>query len=215
MKNKIAHWQGATLLAAGISMSMISTLHAAAPVLYELHSTGSVWGYTGVPCNGKVCSGWEMLDDETTTIQIAAGNGTLYQRHTDGSVWQWTGAVCNGNACNRWTQIGSNAANILAAGSNVYLYNQNGLYQFNGEPCTNPSTCPGWIGIDYDPYAEAYYAKTILWLRSMPTGRTSPMNFSNTLVTIDIALVGCYSAASLSALGHPSPWLRGSWLRTK
>jgi hypothetical protein len=157
MKNRIGHWRRTALLAAGIFASMLSTLRAATPVLYERHSTGSVWGYTNVPCNGQVCSGWEMLDDESGTVQIAAGNGTLYQRQNNGSIWQWNGTVCNGNACNRWTQIGAGASQLWAAGANVYEYTNSGLYQYHGPACSNSITCPGWTQIDNDPSAENYY----------------------------------------------------------
>jgi len=141
------------LLAACISASVVPAAFAAAPVVYELHTTGSVWGYTGTPCNGQVCSGWEMLNDDSKGVQIAAGAGTLYQLDSDGTVWQWNGAVCNGNACNRWTQIGAGATTIYAAGTHVYYYGCQtdtcGFYQFTGEPCYNPAGCPGWTQIDY------------------------------------------------------------------
>src|SRR5580692_1166703 len=157
MKNRNARWRTTALLVAGIFAGMLSTLRAATPVLYELHSTGSVWGYTNVPCNGAVCSGWKMLDDESKTVQIAAGSGTLYQRQNDGSIWQWNGTVCNGNACARWTQIGAGASQLWAAGGNVYEYTDSGLYQYYGPACSNTITCPGWIQIDNDPSAENYY----------------------------------------------------------
>ena len=132
MAKKTSQWHKMALLAACISASIVPAAFAAAPLVYELHTTGSVWGYTGTPCNGQVCSGWEMLNDDPKAVQIAAGAGTLYQMDSDSTVWQWNGAVCNGNACNRWTQIGIGASSIFAAGSHVYFYGCPVVPGFNG-----------------------------------------------------------------------------------
>jgi hypothetical protein len=161
MTKKTTQWHKMALLAACISASIVPVAFAAAPVVYELHSSGSVWGYTGTPCDGQVCPGWEMLNDDSRAVQIAAGAGTLYQLNNDGAIWQWNGAVCNGNACNRWTQIGAGATAVYAAGTNVYFYgcpaNNCGMYQYTGQPCSNPANCPGWTELDDD--TAAYYVQ--------------------------------------------------------
>jgi hypothetical protein len=164
MIKKISQWHNMALLTACISASLVPAAFAAAPVVYELHTTGSVWGYTGTPCNGQACPGWEMLNDDSKAVQIAAGAGTLYQLDSDGTVWQWNGAVCNGNACNRWTQIGADAITIYAAGTNVYFYGcpeyNCGLHQFTGQPCYSPTDCPGWVQLDLEaPNTASYYVQ--------------------------------------------------------
>lgn len=169
MVNKITQWQTTTLLAVCISAGMVPAASATYPVLYQLHSSGSVWGYTGVPCHQNVCSGWILLNNDPNASQIAAGsNGNLYQLDNNGSVWQWIGTPgCSGNDCIRWRQVGVKATQIWAAGGNVFEYS-GALYQFNGQPCSNPTTCNGWTLIDSDDTAEAYYFQdyTILKLTS-------------------------------------------------
>jgi len=156
MTKKTSQWHRLALLAACISASVIPGAFAAAPVLYEMHTSGSVWGYLGTPCNGQVCSSWEMLNDDPLTIQIAAGAGTLYQLDSDGTIWQWNGAVCSGNTCKRWTQIGFAASQIWAAGRNLYALSSSSFVQFTGQACWNPESCPGWTQIDDDCCATYY-----------------------------------------------------------
>ena len=33
----------------------------------------AIFEYTGTPCNGRVCSGWEQLDNNANTLAIVAG----------------------------------------------------------------------------------------------------------------------------------------------
>jgi hypothetical protein len=49
--------------------------------LYQIHNTGAVWRYTGVPCSGASCPGWQRLDNNSRTAAIAAGSGQLFQLH--------------------------------------------------------------------------------------------------------------------------------------
>jgi hypothetical protein len=46
---------------------------------------GDIWRYTGTPCGGSSCPGWQKLDDNPLTRVIAAGPGPneLYQIHFD------------------------------------------------------------------------------------------------------------------------------------
>jgi hypothetical protein len=44
-------------------------------------ATGKVWKYTGTPCSGNSCPGWQMLDDNGSTGRIAASDTALYQIH--------------------------------------------------------------------------------------------------------------------------------------
>ena len=34
---------------------------------------GSIWKYTGTPCSGNSCPGWQKLDNNAATVRIAAG----------------------------------------------------------------------------------------------------------------------------------------------
>jgi hypothetical protein len=51
---KISQWQRIALLAAGISASVVPM--AWSQELYQTHTDGSIWEYTGVPCNGAAVS---------------------------------------------------------------------------------------------------------------------------------------------------------------
>jgi hypothetical protein len=45
-------------------------------VVYGLRSQGfPVWRYTGTPCTGESCPGWQRLDNNPKTIAIASGGG--------------------------------------------------------------------------------------------------------------------------------------------
>lgn len=45
--------------------------------LYQLHSGGEIWRYTGTPCSGNSCPGWQLLDNNSLTKSIAVGETTL------------------------------------------------------------------------------------------------------------------------------------------
>jgi len=64
---------------------------AASGGLYQLHNDGMIWKFTGAPCAGSSCPGWQMLDNNTKTVDIAADGGAVYQLHNDGMIWRYTG----------------------------------------------------------------------------------------------------------------------------
>jgi hypothetical protein len=43
--------------------------------VYEMHQDGSIWQYSGIPCNynATVCSGCTMLDNNPLNVQDVAG----------------------------------------------------------------------------------------------------------------------------------------------
>lgn len=128
--------------------------------LYQLHSTGKIWRYTGTECTAASCPGWEMLDDNTATAQIAAAGRQLFQRHTDGSIWRATGAPCTGDACPGWQKLDSNAQTtaIAAGGSQLYqLHHDGSIWRSTGAGCT-ATACPGWQELDNNPLAVAIEA---------------------------------------------------------
>lgn len=60
------------------SILVISGTHRTATAqdgvsLYQLHRDGKIWRYTGQPCSGASCPGWQMLDNNPRTVAIAAG----------------------------------------------------------------------------------------------------------------------------------------------
>jgi hypothetical protein len=81
MTIKTSQWQRMVLLAAGISASIVSVAWGDSVPLYQMHGDGSIWRYTGTPCKGNVCSGWQQLDGNNQTVQIAATGGQLAARN--------------------------------------------------------------------------------------------------------------------------------------
>jgi hypothetical protein len=60
--------------------------------LYQRHSTGAIFRYTGTPMTG-----WQQLDANPATTQIAAADGDLYQLHLGtGAVYRYTGTPITG-----------------------------------------------------------------------------------------------------------------------
>jgi Pregnancy-associated plasma protein-A len=43
--------------------------------LYQLHSGGAIWKYTGTPCSGDSCPGWQKLDNNPATDKISGSVG--------------------------------------------------------------------------------------------------------------------------------------------
>lgn len=78
--------------------------------LYQLHGDGTIWVYTGPPL-----SGWQMLDNNPATTEIATNAlGSLYQLHGDGTIWVYRGPPMTG-----WQMLDNNPGTraIIAAGS--------------------------------------------------------------------------------------------------
>jgi hypothetical protein len=76
--------------------------------LYQLHNDGGIWQYTGTPCNGNYCPGWQRLDKNPKATAITAADNQLYQLHNDCGIWQYTGTPCNGGACLGWQRLDRN-----------------------------------------------------------------------------------------------------------
>jgi subtilase family serine protease len=123
-------------------------------------STISIYRYTGTPCSGSSCTGWSMVDNNQTTVAIAASGSDFYQLHNNGEVYKLTGAACNGTSCSGWTKFDNNPATVAIAadGSNLYeLHNDGKIFQSTGVDC-NGSSCTGWTEIDANPTAVAIAA---------------------------------------------------------
>ena len=108
---------------------------AAGNNLYQLHTNGKIWRYTGTPMTG-----WQMLDNNAATISIVAGGNNLYQLHNTGKIWRYTGVPMTG-----WQLLDNNAATkaIIAADNNLYQLHNNGkIWKYTGVPLT------GWQLLD-------------------------------------------------------------------
>jgi hypothetical protein len=121
--------------------------------LYQMWHSGAIWRYTGSPCSGSNCPGWELLDNNAATIEIVASGSSLYQRHKSGAVWQYTGTPCSGNSCPGWQMIANDPRTIqLVIGNraSLYMFQQSGaIWKYEGTPC-NSTGCPGWRLVDFD-----------------------------------------------------------------
>jgi hypothetical protein len=112
-----------------------------------------IWRYTGTPCSGENCPGWQRLDNNPKTVALAAA-GThheqaLYQLHNDGWIWQFT-SPCVGSSCAGWQRLDRNSktVSITAAGSQLYqLHNDGWIWRYTGTPCSGDN-CPGWQRLD-------------------------------------------------------------------
>ncbi|WP_179958327.1 M12 family metallo-peptidase [Chitinimonas arctica] len=113
--------------------------------------SGAIWRYTGTPCSGDSCPGWQKLDNNTRTVSVAAGGGgVLYQLHNDGRIWRYTGTPCSGISCPGWQLLDINTKTIAIAaeGSNLYQLHTDGrIWRYTGVPCSGGS-CPGWQMLD-------------------------------------------------------------------
>jgi hypothetical protein len=100
-----ARWRSAEQLALRIHL------------LYQLHTDGTIWRYTGAPCSGNACLAWQMLDNNPAATAITAANRQLFQLHTDGTIWRYTGTPCTGASCPGWWQLNNNPATKAITGS--------------------------------------------------------------------------------------------------
>jgi hypothetical protein len=86
----------------------------------QLHRNGLIWRYTGTPCSGNSCPGWQELDNNPRTQEVAVTGTHIYQRHDNGAIWRFTGPPCSGNSCPGWRQLDNNTrtSHIAVAGFN-------------------------------------------------------------------------------------------------
>jgi hypothetical protein len=128
----------------------------------------SIWRYTGPPCTGESCPGWQRLDNNSKTVALAATDTGLYQIHVDGRIWRYTGAPCSGESCPGWQQLDNNARSgmivagdpsMVGSGDHFYQLHVDPLYQlhddgriwrYTGTECSE-QFCPGWERLDNNP----------------------------------------------------------------
>ena len=113
-----------------------------------------IWRYTGTPCSGDACPGWQRLDNNPKTVSVTAAGDhheqNLYQLHNDGWIWRFTGTACVDDWCPGWQRLDNNAktVTIAAAKNQVYqLHNDGWIWRYTGTACSGEN-CPGWQRLD-------------------------------------------------------------------
>ncbi|HET8549657.1 MAG TPA: hypothetical protein VFL57_16725 [Bryobacteraceae bacterium] len=143
----IAGWASATSpqgLPAGAGLRVFSTS------VFVGWEGAPIWRYTGIPCAGNSCPGWQRLDNNPKTVAIASAGTQLYQLHNDGWIWRYTGTACDVDICPGWQRLDNNSKTIAiaAGGSQLYqLHNDGWIWRYTGTPCAGNS-CPGWQRLD-------------------------------------------------------------------
>jgi hypothetical protein len=138
--------------------------------VYQLHKDGWIWRYTGTECDKAFCPGWQRLDNNPNSVEIAASGSHLFQRHRNGQIWRFIGTPCNGDSCQGWQQIDDNprSAAIVAAGTQLYQRHDTGeIWRYLGWPCGG-GACQGWQRLDRNPgtIAIAATATSLFQLRN-------------------------------------------------
>jgi len=149
------------ITAAGVPAGGFDSTKASpdAPPLYQRRADGTILFYTGTPCNGRSCTGWQMIDKNPLTVSIVAAGtpiGTpppthLYKRHSDGAIWSYTGKPCVGESCPGWQQLDNNNRTVEMAAAGEELYQRRGdgtILRYKGTPCSSPTSCPEWELLD-------------------------------------------------------------------
>jgi len=143
----IAAWTSATAPAGLPAVTGLSVFSAS---LFVGGQGATIWSYTGTPCSGNSCPGWQQLDNNPATVAIAGGGSKLYQLHNTGKIWVSTGAGCSLDSCPGWQMLDDNTAavQIAADSSDLYEFHNTGkIWRYTGAPCSGTS-CPGWQMLD-------------------------------------------------------------------
>jgi hypothetical protein len=151
------------MIAAGDPMTMgsdVAVYQLHTDPLYQLHSNGAVWRYTGTECVVDWCPGWQILDNNATTVELAAAGRQLFQRHSNGEIWRYSGTPCNGDSCLGWQMLDHNPQTtaIVAGGNQLFqLHSDGSVWRSNGVACSGAS-CTGWQAIDRNSHTTAIAA---------------------------------------------------------
>ena len=93
----------------------------------ESNPPGSIWVYTGTPCNDTSCPGWQELDNNNESVRIDATGTNLYQLWNNGNVYKYDGTPCS-STCPGWKRLfdDPNTWEIVAGGNHLYQYEDDG-----------------------------------------------------------------------------------------
>lgn len=78
--------------------------------------------YTGVPCSGSSCTGWQPIDDDREIAQTVASVGSIYKLRTSGEIDVYTGTPCAGTRCTGWLLLDNNPRSTAIAAMGTTLY---------------------------------------------------------------------------------------------
>lgn len=164
---RIQYWSNPEVNYGGVAMGTVAAADnarvlntTAATVATFRNPDGTIWRYTGTPCSGNSCPGWQVLDNNSRTVTVAVADKALYQLHNDGKIWRYSGTPCSGNSCPGWQMLDNNTktVSIVAAGTALYqLHNDGKIWRYTGTPCS-VNSCPGWQRLDNNPKAKAIVA---------------------------------------------------------
>ena len=88
----------------------------------EAYVASELLQYTGQPCSGESCPGWQILDNNPASVRIAAAVDRLYQLHDSGRIWQYTGQPCSGGSCPGWQMLDNDERTGRIAAGEGRLY---------------------------------------------------------------------------------------------
>ncbi|HKX26927.1 MAG TPA: M12 family metallo-peptidase [Blastocatellia bacterium] len=165
--SRLQYWSNPDVSFGGVPMGTVGTNNnarvlntTAATVATFRNPNGAIWRYTGVPCSGNSCTGWQMLDNNPKSVAIIAAGLALYQLHNDGRIWRYTGTPCSGNSCPGWQMLDNNSktVDVVTDGTALYqLHNDGRIWRYTGTPCSGNS-CPGWQLLDNNSKTKAITA---------------------------------------------------------
>ncbi len=133
------------------------TLAASRDRLFLLRRNGSVWQWSGLPCESdRTCAQWTDVGASINAIAIATNDNDLFALRGSGAVFRLVDA-CHAGRCDRWQQIDRDGgiAEIRAAGAKVFKRRRNGeIFEWTGAACTADGVCRGWRQIDNNPNTQ-------------------------------------------------------------
>ncbi len=156
---RINYWSNPRVTYGGVAMGTVDrqdnarVLNTTAPILASFRvSVPGMWRYTGTPCTGGSCPGWQMMDNNPNIVAMAASTSYTYQLRNNGAIYRYTGVPCSGSSCTGWTLLNSTSTNVAIAadGTNLYRILRNGeIWRYNGS---------SWQMLDNNPNGKAIAA---------------------------------------------------------
>ncbi|MFE6834997.1 hypothetical protein ACFVFI_09180 [Streptomyces sp. NPDC057705] len=92
--------------------------------LYQLHNTGSIWQYGGIP------TVWSKIADNSPTVDITAADGHVYQRLNNGRLSRFPMLL-------GWLQVDDNPDTVQIAATGGEVYQRRGdrtIWRYTGTP---------------------------------------------------------------------------------
>jgi hypothetical protein len=101
--------------------------------IFQLHTSGSIWRYTGTPCDGNFCPGWQQIDNNPANtvkaIVVAEVSGQVFKLLNNGQVWHFTGVPFG------WALYDAGIKSIAAANNAIVEWrDDDSLWWVDGAP---------------------------------------------------------------------------------